>query len=147
RVLAEKAQSTPPPLREWVPTMPDRLGAMVAALLQPDPARRPDAQAVLREIRTLRPETTGWRAQRALQAVSEAQFVGRTAELETLRAAFAETRHGKTVTVQLSGPSGIGKTELVRRFLGEVDRDGETWVLRSRCHPQESVPYKAFDGL
>ena len=54
---------------------------------------------------------------------------------------------GQAVTVLVSGPSGIGKSELVRRFLAEVERDAGTWVLRGRCHPEESVPYKAFDAL
>jgi hypothetical protein len=44
-------------------------------------------------------------------------------------------------------PSGMGKTALVERFVRELERGGRTLVLRSRCHPQESLPYKALDGI
>src|SRR5262249_29329733 len=48
---------------------------------------------------------------------------------------------------RIEGTSGIGKTELVRRFLASVRFLEDTLVLEGRCHPLESVPYKAFDPI
>lgn len=51
--------------------------------------------------------------------------------------------------VSIRGPSGIGKTALVRRFLESVRRDGgdEAVVLEGRCYERETVPYKAIDAV
>src|SRR5206468_1330863 len=131
QMLADKARGAFPPLRGSA-AVTERIDTLLAALLQPDPARRPDVEAVLRELRALRPKPTA-PSDAATSLRSDGPFVGRTAELDTLRAAFAETQRGKAVTVLVSGPSGIGKSELVRRFLAEVERHAGTWVLRGRC--------------
>ena len=39
------------------------------------------------------------------------------------------------------------RRELVQRFLGDARRATRRWFSRGRCHPQESVPYKAMDPL
>ena len=51
------------------------------------------------------------------------------------------------MAVAVCGPSGIGKSALVRRFLGELVRRDEVVVLAGRCYENESVPYKALDGV
>jgi hypothetical protein len=146
RVMVAKAKSAPAPLRERVPAVPERIDALVNALLQPDHARRPDVQTILTELSALRPERAAL-MERRTPIVTEAPFVGRSVELERLRAALARMRRGCSVCVHVEGPSGIGKTELVGSFLDDVENDGQAWVLRGRCHAQESVPYKAFDAL
>jgi tetratricopeptide (TPR) repeat protein len=46
------------------------------------------------------------------------------------------------------GPSGIGKSALLRRFLDELrERHPETVILQGRCYERESVPYKALDAV
>ena len=45
------------------------------------------------------------------------------------------------------GRRGIGKTSLVRHFLAAVRKREEVTILRGRCYPHESVPFKAFDAL
>jgi hypothetical protein len=53
----------------------------------------------------------------------------------------------RPVAAIVSGPSGIGKSTLVRRFLADVRRRHRTaLVLVARCHPQETVPFKALDA-
>ena len=44
-------------------------------------------------------------------------------------------------------PSGIGKSALVRRFLDQLSASGDVVILRGRCYEQETVPYKALDGV
>ena len=135
----------------------DGAGASLAApwketlglLLAPQPERRLDAAERLLH--------GSGRAAGARRGGAGARiFVGREAELETLRSAFDECRSGIGRVVHVTGSSGIGKSELLRRFLGELDGDAPlpagldargVVVLAGRCHPQESVPYKAFDSL
>lgn len=78
-------------------------------------------------------------------------FFGRAKDLATLHEAFdhllAERR---PIIVQVEGPSGIGKSTLVRQFLSTLP-SGKTGehrpiVLAGRCHPQETVPFKALDA-
>ncbi|MBI2392104.1 MAG: AAA family ATPase [Deltaproteobacteria bacterium] len=72
-------------------------------------------------------------------------LLGRERELAALELAFAESaREGRTVVVE--GPSGIGKSSLVRAFLASVRARGCV-VLEGRCHPREAVPYNALDGV
>jgi DNA-binding CsgD family transcriptional regulator len=60
-------------------------------------------------------------------------FVGRTAELSTLRRVRAEVEAGRPQTVLVAGPAGIGKTSLIEHFLSEADNasvlraSGEEW--------------------
>jgi len=49
--------------------------------------------------------------------------------------------------VLLSGESGIGKSALVERFLGELRKADHAVVLSGRCYERESVPFKGFDVL
>ena len=57
-------------------------------------------------------------------------FVGRERELDELRSALSETLAGATRTVLVSGEAGIGKTDLVERFIIEADQLG---VRRARA--------------
>src|SRR5439155_14755909 len=68
---------------------------------------------------------------------------GRAAELTTLRQAFDDARRG-AVAVRVCGESGVGKTALVRAFVDSLP--GQS-VLFGRCYEQESLPFKAFDGV
>ncbi|HSO00616.1 MAG TPA: serine/threonine-protein kinase, partial [Candidatus Nanopelagicales bacterium] len=52
-LLHDKQHSAARPLRDLVPGLPPDLDALVAALLHPEPARRPDAAAILHIARRL----------------------------------------------------------------------------------------------
>jgi class 3 adenylate cyclase/tetratricopeptide (TPR) repeat protein len=61
-------------------------------------------------------------------------FVGRTRELELLRAAFAGVVARRTpAMVTVAGPAGIGKSRLARAFLDGVG--GEATAVVGRCLP------------
>src|SRR5439155_25516090 len=77
-------------------------------------------------------------------SVGSAPFVGRKTELEALHASYAKSRKRCQLAL-VRGPSGIGKTALVREFLDSLP--DEPLVLQGRCYEQESVPYKALDGV
>ncbi|MEO8706148.1 MAG: AAA family ATPase [Kofleriaceae bacterium] len=116
--------------------VPADLEELCERLLAPDPALRPDGDAVLRLL--------GGKVTRRRAPAGDV-FVGRRAELGLLHTALADSRRG-AVTVFVEGASGLGKTALVRRFLDEVAGSG-TMVLTGRCYAEETVPYKAFDGI
>src|SRR4029079_5491330 len=68
--------------------------------------------------------------------------------LAALDRAFAESAAGATVLMLVQGEPGIGKSELVRRFLDGVERgEARCAILRGRCYEQESVPFRALDSV
>ncbi|MBK7976827.1 MAG: AAA family ATPase [Deltaproteobacteria bacterium] len=81
------------------------------------------------------------------EPATSAPFVGRDAELEVLARAARRVSAEGAVVVRIRGVSGVGKSELIRRFLRRHVTTRSTLVLRSRCHPHESVPYRAFDQI
>jgi hypothetical protein len=138
RILFDK--DTPPP----VPEVGGILAELAAALLHPDPARRPDLAAILER---LRPADAIPRSQRELRAARPALFVGREAELAVLETALAEVKQGRPAVVDVRGASGMGKSELVEHFVSRLGISRAAVVFRGRCHPQESVSYNGFDGI
>lgn len=74
-------------------------------------------------------------------------FVGRRELVGELAEAYEESAK-RPVLVSLKGPSGIGKSALLRHFLAMAEeRDDRAVSLYGRCYLQESVPYKALDSL
>jgi len=146
RILTDKGGSAPISLRERGFVVPEVLDSIVLRLLHPEPDARPEGPAILAALDAARPVDKRAKTPRAPRSLG-VPFVGRTGEGAQLRGAFDSVRSGHAVTVHVSGPSGIGKSELVRRFVATLEREERVWVLRGRCHPQEAVPYKAFDAL
>jgi hypothetical protein len=54
---------------------------------------------------------------------------------------------GLPTLVRITGASGMGKTELAHQFVGSLREGREALVFNTRCHPQESVSFNAFDGI
>ncbi|MEP7123925.1 MAG: serine/threonine-protein kinase [Byssovorax sp.] len=146
---AAAKQSLPRPPTELVGTIPGPLERLILGLLEPDPRRRPSADEVIAVLREQgdEPDTRVYWSSR--RAEIEQDFIGRDGEIATLRASFAAAGEGHFVAVEVVGPSGMGKTALVRHFLAELQRPGSDapLVFEARCHPHESIPYKAFDAV
>lgn len=70
-------------------------------------------------------------------------FVGRDAELALLEGFVRDAEDGAFKALVIAGPSGIGKSRLLRELR---DRTGRHLLL-GRCHPQEHLRYRALDGL
>jgi tetratricopeptide (TPR) repeat protein len=70
-------------------------------------------------------------------------FVGRSAELEALGAAWKQATEGSLRVVMVAGEPGIGKTRLAAELARRVDDDGGT-VLYGRCDEDLGVPYQPF---
>ncbi len=141
-ILRDKQSAAPPPPRRLAVGVPEDLDELCVRLLQRDPALRPTGPEIL--------ATLGRDAELAPTGATpapELPLVGRHSELSALRQALADTRDGHSVAVFVHGPSGVGKSALVRAFVDHAARSDGALVLEGRCHARESVPYKALDTL
>jgi eukaryotic-like serine/threonine-protein kinase len=142
-ILRLKTESQLQPPSEVAPGIPEDLSSICMGLLDRDPARRlSGADALVRLSGGARgnsePSTVNGRTR---------SFVGRSRQLDFLDDAFASVRHGRMAAVYVSGPSGIGKSALVQCFLDRLLQREDAAVLTGRCYENESVPYKAIDGV
>jgi hypothetical protein len=116
--------------------VPEPLRSTVAAMLRIDPLQRP-------QIREVRDVLLGRSAALRSEPL-ELPFVGRASErrmvLDTILSRAAAT------AFEIRGPSGVGKTELVRHIFAGLG-PADALVLRGRCRPSEVVPYQAFDAV
>ncbi len=143
-VLLRKQAADPPPPERLEPAAPSRLSEVCMGLLRRDPAKRLNGHAALAALER---RVVARPADRAMPVSRLPTFVGRTQELESLEAALADVLAGVSSVVCLHGPSGIGKSALIERFFGQVETRGDVVVLAGRCYENESVPYKALDGV
>lgn len=129
-----------PPAPSTLAEVPPDLDRLCVALLDRDANARPIGAAIVAAL------GADGEPRGELASAAPARFVGREQELARLGAAFRETRAGGPRVVLVHGPSGIGKSALVRHFLDTVCRE-RGLVLSGRCYAREQVPYKAFDVI
>jgi DNA-binding winged helix-turn-helix (wHTH) protein len=67
-------------------------------------------------------------------------IVGRDAELDALRAAFARADAGHRQLCFVTGEPGIGKTTLIDRFLAELAARPDVVAVRGQCIEQHGTP-------
>lgn len=139
--LYESKTLSPPPAPHLLNTeIPRELSDLCVRLLAPEPEHRPSGEE-LSAFFTGAPSRAPLATKRASTGL-----VGREHEFEVLTRAHALSRAGHCVLTHVHGPSGIGKSAVVRSFLAAAEAAG-TIVLRGRCYERESVPYNAFDGI
>jgi serine/threonine protein kinase/tetratricopeptide (TPR) repeat protein len=147
RLLMRKQTEVPPAPRALVHDVPADLDALCMALLEIDPRKRPAVQEIYRRLHVEGHAPSPPSTSLSLAGLPEV-FVGRERELERLMRALEQSRAGQQRVVNLVGPSGVGKSALLRRFqTGLCASDDTALVLSGQCHEQESVPYKALDGV
>ena len=143
KVLEEKRERDATPPRLLVEGNPPELESLCSDLLSRDPKDRPGPAEILERLG--KPEIGDPRIE---VTDDDNVFVGRRHETRALEEALAASLEGETVVLSLHGDSGCGKTELVERFLNATTRSTpEALILWSRCYEQESVPFKALDGM
>lgn len=157
-VLERKRHQAAPRVRSLCPDAPQDLAELCDALLQRDPAARPDAaqlQAALDRADApgaqvlAAPVLVPGPAQAEPTAMSPRAdiLLGRESEMAALHAAHASMLAGRPVVMFVSGDSGMGKSALLHAFLDQVRADGGSVALEGRCYDRESVPFKAFDPV
>ncbi|HEY2513772.1 MAG TPA: protein kinase, partial [Polyangiaceae bacterium] len=141
-VLAAKTTDEAPAPRAEGVHLPSDLATLCSDLLRLDSAVRPTGARVLERLGA-RDEGRG-----ASSSGRIAVFVGRRKEMEALDGAFVEVAGGEAASVVVEGESGVGKSYLVRHFLGRIAAaHPSALLLEARCYERESVPYKAVDGV
>ncbi|MEZ4361392.1 MAG: protein kinase [Kofleriaceae bacterium] len=145
RVLIEKQSVAPPRPSQLARGIPDDLDQLCVDLLEIDRAKRPTGIEMLQRL-GLRSKSGGM----SIVSVSrDSPFAGRDTELRRLRAALEPiAKDDRAAVAVVRGPSGLGKTALVTRFLDYVRATyDDALILRGRCLDREDVPYKAIDLL
>ncbi len=146
-VLAKQDRPAPPP-RQLVPEVPEDLDALCVRLLKRRPEDRPTAEEILERLGLGSTPPSLSSNTSSSSTAQRTQFTGRAAELSRLFAAFELVKAGRTGVVFVTGPSGMGKTALVREFVAQVRRQLDDMVLlEGRCFERETVPYQAMDDL
>jgi hypothetical protein len=135
-LIEKKMAEDPPAVSALAPDTPVDLNDLCMALLDREPSTRMTGREALARLSVVSAEEP-----------SDAVFVGRQSSLDSLSAAFADVRAGRSASVAIFGPSGIGKSALVQHFIDRRIAGGRALVLRSRCHEHESIPYKGLDGV
>ncbi|WP_428268805.1 serine/threonine-protein kinase PknK [Haliangium sp.] len=152
-MLVGKQEVDPLPPRMFTDGIPDDIEDLCMALMSRDPTERPSSAAILEVLRQVRYEPGVGLVREAVQSVDGRAeiFVGRASEIEALQRCLDEARVQGTRCAIVEGPTGIGKSSVVRQFFGqlyEVTVPGESLlILSGRCHERESVAYKAFDSI
>jgi hypothetical protein len=148
QVLMDKLRITPPPPRARVASVPPDLDELCVELLHFDPARRPHGDEVLRRLGVAQTKQASSVSRTTSLQSDLGTFVGRGAEFDQLEAAFAQVQAGRTLTVSVEGPSGIGKSALVTHFTQQLPLGAaNVMILHGRCYERETARFKALDGL
>jgi serine/threonine protein kinase len=141
-LIQAKLTHAAPRVRELVPSIPESLDVLCAALLAQDARQRPSFGEILRQLDGDARSVPS----PALADASSAPFLGREQELSQLCLALDEVGPGHPLRVHVSGSSGMGKSALIEHFLdAAVARD--SLVFSGRCCERESVPFKALDDV
>jgi len=125
---------------------PEGLERLILRLLKKDPDERPATaelvQQGLQHARSVKPDAGSPRERsdaNPLDRLAEGIFVGRDAELETLRAALEESLSGNGRILMLVGEPGIGKTRTSEELCTYAKMRGAQ-VLWGRCYEGEGAP-------
>ncbi|WP_437779108.1 AAA family ATPase [Sorangium sp. So ce1097] len=145
----------PPPLDEVAPGVPPGVSAITARLLAKNVDRRYQtargaAEDLEHALRAWRERGTVERFPLGTRDFSRKLLlpdilVGRDGERERLGASFARAAQGAVELVLIGGPSGIGKTALVRTVYRDIAQAGRGLLISGK-HDQlaRSTPYAAM---
>ncbi len=146
-VILKKQKEMPRSPLEHNPRCDGDLADLAMRLLSRDPDERPNGSEVLARLGETAVSVPSLRSGSQTIEYSET-FVGRRRELERFETLWKETLEGRSATLLVTGPSGIGKTALVGRFRQVVRQaGGSAFVFSGKCYERETVPFKAFDSV
>jgi hypothetical protein len=143
-LLSDKTSKGPPPIAP--DAAPPGLAALALELLSRNPEGRPTAREIVERLSDASELPLPEPRRPASSGMQRVEFVGRERELSELERALHRAS-SELVSVLVTGASGIGKTTLVREFVGDECAAKGALVLESKCFEYESVRYNALDGV
>jgi len=144
RVLMDKFQTTPPPVRELAPDAPADLAALADGLLAMEPVERPTV-AEIRATLGLPPLEDGaspW----AAAGGSLPRVLARRELLDELAEAVLGSERRPSVWL-LSGDAGMGKTTVGEFLRARARETPHACYLDGRCGQGELLPFKGVEGV
>ncbi len=152
-VLNSIISEQPVPMGRLNPSVPRALDDLVQQMLEKDPARRPSAPEVERQLAAM--QGISATAEVSPEQVSaRASNVGREPERTQLRQAFTRVKAGRSLIIAVTGEPGIGKSSILQDFLTDLATRGErVTVAQGRCSEslagaEAYLPVlEAFDSL
>jgi serine/threonine protein kinase/tetratricopeptide (TPR) repeat protein len=144
-IVAERQYNEPPAPEAFAQGLPKDLCELCEALLQREPARRPNAGQIARMVGAHQGVTLNIGP--STPTSGKETLVGREELFTALRSALSDTAAGHPVVAEVYGASGVGKSALVAKFLDEARRQRSALVLTGRCDERKSVPFKALDSV
>ncbi len=120
------------------------LSNLCLGLLNPEPTERPGVEEIRQCLGAFSKEPKVSLRTPAAQA----GFFGRRQELRQLNRRLVDSRHAHNPTlVFVEGKSGVGKTQLIQKFLENYRDASESIIVSGRCYENERIPYKAIDAV
>jgi predicted ATPase/GAF domain-containing protein len=144
---------TPAAPADRVPELPPVISRIILRLLEKNAEDRyQSATGLLADIARCRAGLLNGRvadfelgtADRPVQLRIPDRLYGRAREVGALEEALRRTSHGAPATLFLVGPSGIGKSALVRHLRAQVSRSGGLHLDGKFDQLQRDVPYSAL---
>jgi len=147
KILMGKQGYPPVPAREIARQVPADLDALCTELLARAPEERPSGSQLLTRLGVEQAAQPG-AFEGARVDDQMVPFAGREEDLRQLQHSFETVSAGQPSVVMVRGPSGIGKSALVRRFIDSLRvSNPDVVTLEGRCYESETVPYKAMDAV
>jgi hypothetical protein len=144
-IIQEKVSRAARPIRHDCPDLAVGDAEILDRLLARDPSTRPTVNDLRTWLARALPLPGGPPAIGS-SALAPSLFVGRDVELAKLDDALASARQTGFALCTLSGPSGIGKTTLLQRWLAHSMPD-VAFVLTGRCYQRETVPFNGLEQI
>lgn len=144
-LLAAKQSRSPKHPRELGLVGCDDLADLAFDLLATDPTQRPGPEQILAR---LSPGASSPELPHFPISGARVPLIGREVEQDRLDRALAAVEnepHPRLLFVQ--GPSGVGKSMLLRRTFGAMRDNGRITLLEGRCYERDRVPYKGVDVI
>lgn len=137
-IFRRKQAEQPVPPAAIATAIPAQLNVLCLRLLERDPLKRATYGDV---VQALHPGATAPARNQPRSAI-----IGRSVAIRLLTDAVAASQD-RPALIHLCGPSGIGKTALLREFVSRMSGDPSVVVFAGRCYESEALPYQALDDL